>query len=808
MGNIFKLAGENIRRAGVVPVVAAPSDTPTWTPTASATATRTPSLTPSDTPTPTWTPSLTPSLTPSDTPTATWTPTRTPIPTATPTVTPATPFVQTLRDITIRQGPGSEYAAVATLDARTEVRIMGVSEDGAWFLVSLGDDQTGWLTSSSSIVEAFGAVTVVPVAEVPTNTPTKTLTPTATASSTPTPMPTDTVVPTITATFVPSPTLIPPGRLPYLADFEDPAVLNSWDFDPANWQVVNEGIGNILLATGDLRSPLRVAGLAQPEWVESNATSLIINFRVNLDPSSDAARIIFRFSDSGYNVLEVLPGLMLLKRNAPVADVFNRATERVIGSATVPIARDQWYDISIWLDSNRIFVYLDHRLTMIFADEIRPALAAGEILLQALPPVRFDDFLIQRAEPASTHFDEENIPAAWSRTTNITRTTLETESGGNRYLYMDGELTVLPLMQPIRDIALTCRIWVEQGGYTIRLRDNPGGNLQLKAEGGHLTVTHLDGLENVVQNYRVPNFYNRGRWDEVKLSFIGDILQIYRDGRLFFEETIENSPGAGIVKFQTSAFDQVRIDDCLIAETSTSLNAGARFAYALINEVNSRDFRLISSDLDESFADPFRTNEWWQDGLEAMGQYIADPESSEHQNFLRITHRGRPTWRLFRNVVGLGIFGEGEDRRNYGDSTDIFATTSVRFPGNNTGTAWLATRTKSTITGAELLGYRLELRRNMDGTIDAIVRLRGATEDIIFYEDRLRENDPESREDEWITLTVVTQDDKLAFFADERFLVALDNAEVLGGTVALGVESGTTADFDYLLIRDTTPNGG
>ena len=40
-----------------------------------------------------------------------------------------------------------------------------------------------------------------------------------------------------------------------------------------------------------------------------------------------------------------------------------------------------------------------------------------------------------------------------------------------------------------------------------------------------------------------------------------------------------------------------------------------------------------------------------------------------------------------------------------------------------------------------------------------------------------------------------------------QFVAALDNAETFGGTLALGVESGTTADFDSLIIRDTTPHG-
>lgn len=779
----------------VVPVASAPTDTPTWTPTSTPTATLT------STPTPT------PTLTPSDTPTPTPTATATASPTVTPTSTPATPMMRLLRDLTVRRGPGSQYPEVASLNAASNLDIIGVSEDGAWFLVMLADGQQGWVTSSTSLVEALGALTVVPVAAAPTNTPTETATPSPSPSPTPTATATERTPTTPTATFIPSPTPIPPGRLPYLADFEDAGVLDSWDFDNAGWQVVNEGFGNVLLATSGLRSPMRVAGLSQPEWVSSNATSLIINASVNLGAKADAARLVFRFSDAGYNVLEILPGLMLLKRNGPVIDIFNRAPERVLDSVDVPIEREQWYDISIWLDENRIFIYLDNRLVMIYTDEIEPDLGTGEILLQALPPVRFDNLLIQRAEPASSHFPTEAMPSAWKRSTDMTLTSLRMEPNGNYYFHMEGDVAVEPLMQPIRDLTMTCRLWVEQGGFSMRLRSNPGGSLLLEAEAGHLTVHHLDGLEGVLQSFRVPNFYNRERWDEINLSFVGDTLQIYRDGRLFFENTFEFSPEAGTLQFQTGAADALRIDDCLFAETSTSPNAGARFAYALINEVNSRPFQSLSSDLAEDFTDVFQTDDWWRDGQEAPGQYIADPQSQDHSTFLRITHQGRPTWRLIRNVVGLGLFGSGADTRSFTDSTDAYVTTDVRFPGNNTGTAWLGVRTVPTLTGAGLVGYRLEVRRNMDGTTDVIVRLRRETEETIYYESLLLENDPDGTRDTWIALAVVMQDDKLAFFANEQFLVALDNVDVLGGTVALGVEGGTTADFDSLVIRDTTVVG-
>src|SRR5690606_40031457 len=57
----------------------------------------------------------------------------------------------------------------------------------------------------------------------------------------------------------------------------------------------------------------------------SSDLDLLINYRVNLGTSADAARVVFRYSDRGYNVLEILPGLILLKRDTPDGSIFNRA---------------------------------------------------------------------------------------------------------------------------------------------------------------------------------------------------------------------------------------------------------------------------------------------------------------------------------------------------------------------------------------------------------------------------------------------------------------------------------------------------
>jgi hypothetical protein len=136
----------------------------------------------------------------------------------------------------------------------------------------------------------------------------------------------------------------------------------------------------------------------------------------------------------------------------------------------------------------------------------------------------------------------------------------------------------------------------------------------------------------------------------------------------------------------------------------------------------------------------------------------------------------------------------------------LFVTFEMRFLPNEVGEAWLGIRTTETLTGTNINGYRLTLRQARDGSVTALVDYRSATQFVTYFEGAIPGSDFEPLP-EWINVSVVTFKDKLAFFANGRFLVFVDNAEQLGGTLALGVEPGTTADFDTLIIRDTTPHG-
>jgi serine/threonine protein kinase len=797
---------------------------------------------PTSTPTLTDTPSDTP--TPTDTATDTATPTATSTETATFTPTPATPEIQPLRvGMVARLGPGPEYQVVATLAVDEALTVIGISEDDNWYQVRLPDGSLGWLPVSASI--AFhGNERIVPVALAPTDTPTDTATPTATATNTPTSTPTDTATPTptasdtptatntptatatntptptsvptetptaqATATPLPTATTIPAGRLPYIVDFEAPDAVTNWDLDPNVWQVVPESGENLLIGQGGLDKPLVILGRSpqQPEWLDASAGDLVISYRINLSRSS-VSRLIFRYSNAGYYALEIAEGSAFLRRNSPTGtDITRRNEERTIArSSGLSITTNEWYRVTVWFEGRRIFVYLNNQLVLQEEDLITPELGAGQILLQNVTSttVRMDDFIIQRPEPASNHFESGGLPDTWS-TSSTTATTIVRESESNQYVRVESDVIVRPQVNPIRDFNFACRVWNEQGGYTLRLRKNAGGVMQFDFVGGNLTLSYLDGAGSPVMTQAIRNFYGRGNWYDLNITFVGDLLSVYRNGDVMFEQTILDSPGAGTIEFEMRGIDILRLDDCLITETAVSRNLGARFAIELEQQVLARDIRELRSDLTEDFTDPFRTDAWWVDGVNAPGEYAVNTSAQTHQRYLHMEAEGSTAWRLFRDNIGVGIFGAGTDTRNFGNSTDMYVYVEIRIPESTVGTAWLAVRTTTTITGAGLNGYFIDVRRNADGTVDVIVRGVTDTGAIIYAEAPLPTPAGEVPP-EWIPITVIAFKDRVAFFANGEFVFALEGAQALGGTLALGVEPGTSADFDTLSIRDTTPHG-
>lgn len=718
--------------------------------------------------------------------------------------------------------------------------IVGASEDGAWLKVLLPDESEGWLAYNPTTFDFQGNVLGVPLALAPTETPsytplpTATFTPTATATASYTPTPTDTATltatptvtpspiltdtpaapsgPTLTPTLLPSPTTLPPGRLPFVADFEQANTLNGWDYDPTAWRQVNEGGQGILIGQGKLTQPMVVLGREQPEWQTTPASNLVISFDVNIDHPSVGARVIFRCANSntcqnGYNVLEIVSGSIILRRSGETPNIFDRDSERTIKSAKVDVEVQHWYEIQIWVEGSYIFVYLDQQLVMSFEDSNTSQLNGGAVILQtnsAFRPVRWDNIVIQRPEDASEHFQASGLPSTW-QTTSATAAFIGSESDGNHYLQMQDSVTVKPTILSIRDLSLNCRVWVEQGGYRLRIRQGANGSMRFTFEAGNMLIEYLNGADSVIFSRAVTNFYNRNRWDNLSISFIGDRLQVYRDGVSYFEDTISGSPDSGGVSFETRPGDIIRLDDCLITEAAASSNASARFALELQTQVFARQFRDLGSDILDAFDDKFRTDVFWVGGLQAAGEFVSEDTTSEHQKFLRITHDNRTTFRLMRSDLGDQLFGAGKDARNYSDSSDYLASVYVRLP-QAVGTAWMGVHATQSLGGSEIYGYKLGLHRKADGSISVIVRYQDSNHDEVYYQDAIPGED--SNLPEWIQLTAITYKQRIAFFVDGHFVRATDAALALGGTVALGVDNGTTADFDTLIVRDTTPYDG
>ncbi len=822
-----------------IPTVTAtltPSVTPTLTPTVTPTATLTPSATPTRTPTATPTitptPSATPTITPTPTPTVTLTPSETPIPAA-----------RTTRSLVLRSGPGSQYPRVITLDADQTLNIVGISEDGAWYQVMIPDGTTAWLSSSPALVDTLGDLRGVPIAEAPTETPTNTPSATPTATLTSTPLPTSTPTATATATLTPTATAVPTetpqptwtpsdvptleplvteaplvtatpvevvnlppslGHFPYVADFEAQQPLDHWQYDTSGWQVIDEGGEHFLVGQADYSQPVVILGAESPDWI--NTPDLAISYRFSLDPKAPGARLIFRQSDSGYNVVEVTPKAITLKRNGETPNMADPDNERVLLTQRARIGTNNWHHVVIWADGVNLFVYLDGLLVVSVEDLLPPALPAGRILLQgegAIAPVRFDDLIVQKAEPLSTHFEAPDLPSAW-KTSDARQSTLDREDNGNQYLQLKDEVTVTPDMRPITDLNLSYRVYIRQAGYQIHIRQSVQGSVLLDMVGGIMTVSQLDHGGGVVQSWPGIQFYNRNRWEQVGIQFIDNRLQISRDGVLKFDELLQSAPPSGGVDFKTRANDIVFLDDVLVTEAAASSNETARVAYAARTLAEGRIFRELRSDLTENFDDPLRTRVWWQDGRNAPGTFENDPNGGDHQKFLRVTSTDNTVARLFTNEIGIEIFRSGEDAVNFSNSTDVLLTATVRFPAGATGAGWIGARSAPAYSNLPVDGYRLELHRSAGGLTTVVARFAGDEGEIYFdgpppeYVD----GDPT----QWVKLQILTLKDKVYFFVNDRFVAEGDGTLALGGTISVGVDPNTTADFDSLVIRDTSPH--
>ncbi|MCB9451098.1 MAG: TIR domain-containing protein [Anaerolineaceae bacterium] len=406
--------------------------------------------------------------------------------------------------------------------------------------------------------------------ERPTDAATATLVPSDTLTHTPTPTDTDTPQPTATDTEIPSPTPTPApeGAFPYFNTFNQGNALDGWSYDPAIWALQTEaGHGMVLEGTGTgrsvLDSPAIILGESNPDWLETDNLVIRFSFNIHSDSASAGARVVYRASDEDtYNALELLPGTAILRRGVTGSNTINRLDERVVRTRTgLPISGNTWHDVVLWIESDRLDIYLDGELLTPIED-ISPQLRAGQILLQVIgnKPVAFDNLTIDRINPASTHFTLSSLPSAW-----LTSGAQLTTAGGDQYLRLSGSGSA-QVTETFEDFEAFCRIWNESGSYQIRLRQGDDGAVTLDYNVfGTLTVNRLDddGIPTPI-GQPVANFHGRSNWVDLHIALVDEDLTLYANGKLAFTAAIPDAPESGSFVFETtSRGDVLRIDDCL-----------------------------------------------------------------------------------------------------------------------------------------------------------------------------------------------------------------------------------------------------
>ncbi len=803
-----------------------PTDTPTETkiPSPTDTATHTPTDTPSPTDTLTSTPTQTD--TPTDTPTATDTP------------SDARAEVRVARG-TIFTEPDFNSQELMPVVEGVEMLVIGETPDGLWYQVEfLG--QTGWIFAQQ--IEVSGnfdtiAIVISPTptdTDTPTATPTFTVTPsptdtasptatdTTTATFTATPSLTSTATPTIppTATLTPTPTEqilpsdtpiptatpIPPGTLPFIADMEAEDTLALWQYDPSQWQQRTDGGNTAIYGTTGLESAMTVMGNAVPQWVQPGAEDLLISFRINLIQNNSGGRFIFKFDPNyGYYVIEIFPGTLVLKRGQPGATP-NRGTEREIGRVrgTAEILAGRWYEFTIWAEGSRTFVYQEKKL-VINEDDREVPLPPGAILLQTFSDrqeVGWDDFIVQLPETASEHFETSTFPTTWERSSQQNVNLMV--DGNSQVLQMEGAAEVSPILPPMQNFILYARLNNTSVSFQMFVRESPQGSLGMDWDAGNVVLTQYNANQEVVWTTTLRNYYARARYKEFVITLIGERLTVYDEGDIILEEELPGLSPSGTVRFKTDEGDGLRIDDFLIAETELSSTADARFAFEILETLRTRVERPLRWDWDDDFTDKFRTDGWWEGD---PGEHFIDENvdfNATHRRYYILTATDLSVFRRIRPEIDStrNVFGFGEDRANYRDSSDLYIKIDIRIPEESPSgsEAWLGIRSTPNASGG-LFQYRLSLVKDEIGNILVRISPETQTNRTPFYQEVLEVND-----DGWIQIIVVTLDDQIAFFADGRLLTAVRGVELLGGTLAIGVEPNTTAQFDDLIFRDTSVN--
>ncbi|MCC7448617.1 MAG: protein kinase [Anaerolineae bacterium] len=840
------LTAQALGRTATAHVIASYTKTPT--PTRTFTPTRTPTDTPTATPTA------------SDTPTPTFTFTPTPCPQPTPELLLVDPIPSiTQRDsliITVRIGNGEKVevsSEAGTFEATGNYSL----NNPAQIAVKLAPDTTNHLTvvatvkqvknANGCIYDSYTLTTRAArdgspleiVQQTPTATPTFTPTiPTSTPTSTPTytrtftPIPpTDTPVPTLTHTPVPptntavppttAPTVPPtaaptavaeiaPGRMPYTNNMESPNALDGWQYDKSAWRIQNDSGNLVLIGSGDLNKPAVVMAKS-PEWQDAAAQNILFSTSINLESPSSTARVIFRYTEgAGYYVLELSGTQMALKRG-PATRRIDRSGEvllplpRAAVYNNPPIRTGAWHVITIWTDFNSISAYIDQRL-ILSADDPKPTLPGGAILLQTLNSTfraRFDNIKVQRPLAPSQHFEGSDWPATWARSSSGSaklgndqpgRTFAEISSGDAR-----------PINPPGLDVSMACRLWNPTGDFEVRVRESPVGAYQFVFLAGNMTLNILDGSGKPIpgQSKPFPNFYGRGDFFDFNVDTTTTELRLYAKGEPFIL-TAKNPLPPGETRFIPNPNSLLRIGDCLFTDLSQTYAEDTQWAFDKKNAVEARAIIPPFNDKDwfERFRDKFSTQGWWEGGASAPGEFKFDAKDPKHPNYLELTYKDGASWRIWRYLKDFYVFGTGQNARTFFDASDIYLKTNVRLP--KPGTAWIAARTSVSASGSDVDGFRLELTKADDGTYSVTARIASLSNQTVYFKGPLPVEVGTAPPD-WITLLIVTYQDRVAFFANGRFLRAVRPIPILGGTVAIGVEANTTADFEDLQLRDVSP---
>jgi hypothetical protein len=320
---------------------------------------------------------------------------------------------------------------------------------------------------------------------------------------------------------------------------------------------------------------------------------------------------------------------------------------------------------------------------------------------------------------------------------------------------------------------------------------------------GNMTIyqTSATGTRVTLQSF--PNSWGRGQFFEFDVELTEDELRMYRAGNLIAQHRIDNLPPAGgIVFFTNTTNDIMRIDDCLFLETVRAQTEESAWAFERLQAIEPRRVRPLLSEWYDDFDDRFRTREWWVGGVDAPGQFQRDATNREHSTFLRMTGGDGAVWRMFNSGASFYAFGRGQDTVRFFDSSDVYLRVNVRIPDR--GTAWIAARAALSRGGGTLDGFYLLLTRLASDEYLVIARAQSLSYQRMFYEGPLP-LDLDRTIPEWITLLILTYNDRVAFFANGRFLGEGRGVPLLSGTVAIGVEGGTVADFDDFQLRDASP---